>query len=135
MVKLFYISLHITNTTCISASILRNNSEHSLASCSSFSLGECINEFKARRARRSLPQNKNQDQVDKSMAANASEDIDIIIQNRSNKQNEKLYKPCKNGFCYCFTSDSDEIRRLHNTDGELSRFHRKHRKSESSQVS
>ncbi|XP_037924420.1 uncharacterized protein LOC119660090 isoform X4 [Hermetia illucens] len=34
-----------------------------------------------------------------------------IMQNMCNKRNERLSKPCKDGFCYCFTSDSEDFRK------------------------
>lgn len=33
-------------------------------------------------------------------------------QNLANREHEKMYKKCKDGFCYCFTSDSDGVRRV-----------------------
>lgn len=79
-----------------------HKSGQSVASSSSFSLQECINEFRARKAHRSSQSNQNTDD-------------DLINQNKSNKQNERISKPCKDGFCYCFTSDSDDFR-LHKSD-------------------
>ncbi|XP_055379506.1 uncharacterized protein LOC129610805 isoform X2 [Condylostylus longicornis] len=37
-----------------------------------------------------------------------SDSEDINQQNIHNKRSEKLNKPCRDGFCYCFTSDSDQ---------------------------
>lgn len=31
-------------------------------------------------------------------------------QNLANRQHERMYKQCKDGFCYCFTSDSDCVK-------------------------
>ncbi|KAL5274022.1 hypothetical protein ACFFRR_000652 [Megaselia abdita] len=33
-------------------------------------------------------------------------------QNLANREHEKMYKQCKDGFCYCFTSDSDGVRKI-----------------------
>lgn len=35
-------------------------------------------------------------------------DAHLINQNLCNKAQERKGKPCKNGFCYCFTSDSGD---------------------------
>ncbi|XP_034479735.1 uncharacterized protein LOC117785674 [Drosophila innubila] len=91
-------------------------------STSSFSLQECINEFRARRIRRVSTHSR-----DREMATTAEEqkasttapvaatvpvsvaaDAHLINQNRCNKEQERKGKPCKNGFCYCFTSDSGD---------------------------
>ncbi|XP_067632425.1 uncharacterized protein [Eurosta solidaginis] len=87
--------------------------------CSSFSLQECINEFRARRIRRLSTQSREVAQTEDLAGAFASErcekkvlpapgDADLINQNRSNKEQERKCKPCRDGFCYCFTSDSGE---------------------------
>lgn len=43
-----------------------------------------------------------------------------VDQNVKNREHEKMYKKCKNGFCYCFTSDSDGVRKV-NLDRKKSR--------------
>ena len=80
-------------------------------SCSSFSLQECIDEFRARRIRRVSTQSRevpeHKEQQHKKHISDPAE-LDLINQNRSNKEQERKCKPCENGFCYCFTSDSGD---------------------------
>ncbi|EDW85603.1 uncharacterized protein Dwil_GK23171 [Drosophila willistoni] len=89
--------------------------EEDSCSSTSFSLQECINEFRARRIRRVSTHSRDCENVhtpgpmvvpDPQIAASA--DADLINQNRCNKAQERKGKPCKNGFCYCFTSDSGD---------------------------
>lgn len=89
-------------------SLASEKTGYSVASSSSFSLQDCINEFRARKVRRSS-QSQSQSQ------SNQNTDDDLINQNKSNKHSERISKPCKDGFCYCFTSDSDDFR-IHKTD-------------------
>lgn len=35
-----------------------------------------------------------------------------VDQNLQNREHEKMYKQCKDGFCYCFTSDSEGVRKV-----------------------
>nr|XP_014094838.2 uncharacterized protein LOC106620750 [Bactrocera oleae] len=88
-------------------------------SCSSFSLQECINEFRARRIRRLSTHSREVTQVDELASGFVTEkaeaktfsdpvEADLINQNISNKEHERKCKPCRDGFCYCFTSDSGE---------------------------
>ncbi|XP_017838698.1 uncharacterized protein LOC108596962 [Drosophila busckii] len=79
-------------------------------STSSFSLQECINEFRARRIRRVSTHSRERDMTEQvqSAAQPAAADAHLINQNRCNKAQERKGKPCKNGFCYCFTSDSGD---------------------------
>ncbi|XP_055839136.1 uncharacterized protein LOC129907094 isoform X2 [Episyrphus balteatus] len=83
------------------ASVVSDKTRYSQASSSSFSLQDCINEFRARKVHRS---SQSQSQ------SNPNTDDDLINQNKSNKHSERISKPCKDGFCYCFTSDSDDFR-------------------------
>lgn len=57
-------------------------------------------------------------------------DDQIVIQNLCNRKHEKLNKPCQNGFCYCFTSDSDEVRYSQNNKTNP-KFRHKPRKQQS----
>lgn len=90
-------------------------------STSSFSLQECINEFRARRIRRvsarsdrDMPQTvAGEEPPPKAKTTTTtttapSADAHLINQNLCNKAQERRGKPCKNGFCYCFTSDSGD---------------------------
>uniref|UniRef100_A0A0A1XNB3 Ribosomal RNA large subunit methyltransferase N n=1 Tax=Zeugodacus cucurbitae TaxID=28588 RepID=A0A0A1XNB3_ZEUCU len=98
---------------------IEEEEEDDANSCSSFSLQECINEFRARRIRRLSTQSREVTQVDELASGIVPEkveaktfpdpaDADLISQNRSNKEHERKCKPCRDGFCYCFTSDSGE---------------------------
>lgn len=73
-----------------------------------FSLQECMDEFRARRLRRMSTHRciGGRDTVDAIPAS--IDDAHLIDQNRTNKEQERKCKPCKDGFCYCFTSDSGE---------------------------
>ncbi|XP_061389433.1 uncharacterized protein LOC133324613 [Musca vetustissima] len=86
-----------------------NTGECDGATSTSFSLEECMNEFRARRIRRisshSRPEGENRSNGQK---GHNTTDKDLINQNLSNKQQERKCKPCKDGFCYCFTSDSGD---------------------------
>ncbi|KAH8416083.1 hypothetical protein KR222_007718, partial [Zaprionus bogoriensis] len=92
-------------------------------SSSSFSLQECINEFRARRIRRvSARSDRDMPEELKTAAAGGGvgaagdvgatpadeADAHLINQNLCNKAQERRGKPCQNGFCYCFTSDSGD---------------------------
>lgn len=77
---------------------------------SSFSLQECMDEFRARRRRKStVIQNRQEVEhcKNKKHFVDATEQ-DLINQNLCNKLQERKCKPCRNGFCYCFTSDSGD---------------------------
>ncbi|XP_017488709.1 PREDICTED: uncharacterized protein LOC108376957 [Rhagoletis zephyria] len=118
-------------------------------SCSSFSLQECINEFRARRIRRLSTQSREVAQTEELASGFATErcekkalpdpaDADLISQNRSNKEQERKCKPCRNGFCYCFTSDSGEgggVCAAAGTRAEHVRQLRRHRRSECNELS
>ncbi|XP_030239729.1 uncharacterized protein LOC108654371 isoform X2 [Drosophila navojoa] len=90
--------------------------EDESGSTSSFSLQECINEFRARRIRRVSTQSRDremsaaggEDQKGVPVATANTTDAHLINQNLCNKAQERKGKPCKNGFCYCFTSDSGD---------------------------
>ena len=75
----------------------------------SFSLQECMDEFRARRRRKStVSQNRQvEDCKNKKYFVDVTEQ-DLINQNLCNKLQERKCKPCRNGFCYCFTSDSGD---------------------------
>ncbi|TMW50617.1 hypothetical protein DOY81_004306 [Sarcophaga bullata] len=76
----------------------------------SFSLQECMDEFRARRRRKSTVSQNRQEVEDcknKTYFVDATEQ-DLINQNLCNKLQERKCKPCRNGFCYCFTSDSGD---------------------------
>lgn len=108
----------------------------------SFSLQECMNEFRARRIRRtSLSQHRQDIGKDggisiKNCQENA--ELELINQNLCNKEQERKCKPCKNGFCYCFTSDSgDGGTNLGNCNpirGTSTRNSRRNRRVECNQV-
>ena len=119
--------------------------EDDVDSCSSFSLQECINEFRARRIRRVSTQSREapiENAPHKELLKAHKQlpdpaEMDLINQNRSNKEQERKCKPCKNGFCYCFTSDSGDAQQHAsaascNVAGTRAR---RSRKSETSQVS
>lgn len=76
----------------------------------SFSLQECMDEFRARRRRKSSVSQVRQDTEDcrNRKTLIDTTDQDLINQNLCNKEQEKKCKPCRNGFCYCFTSDSGD---------------------------
>ncbi|XP_055918963.1 uncharacterized protein LOC129951002 [Eupeodes corollae] len=93
-------------------SVASHKTGHSQASSSSFSLQDCINEFRARKVHRS---SQSQSQ------SNQNTDDDLINQNKSNKHSERISKPCKDGFCYCFTSDSDDFRMYKSDEKKRSR--------------
>ncbi|XP_037940787.1 uncharacterized protein LOC119673801 isoform X2 [Teleopsis dalmanni] len=141
-------NLELTSTENSDEDLVEEEEEDEVDSCSSFSLQECINEFRARRIRRisshsrdvqnenpttqvtsnvtSLNNKKNNKDID---------DADLIKQNRSNREQERKCKPCKNGFCYCFTSDSGDgsCTGLGTARGTHVRQHRRH-KNEQIQV-
>ncbi|XP_041448748.1 nucleolar protein dao-5 isoform X2 [Drosophila obscura] len=117
--------------------------EHSAESGSttSFSLQECINEFRARRIRRVSTQSRDcdnnhnmpgEDQPERVRGTAA--DADLINQNRCNKAQERKGKPCKNGFCYCFTSDSGDCASTAPTRESHVRQPRRSRRSESTKA-
>ncbi|XP_037805989.1 uncharacterized protein LOC119600043 [Lucilia sericata] len=108
----------------------------------SFSLQECMNEFRARRIRRtSLSQHRQDPEKSGSKSSKHQEatELDLINQNLCNKEQERKCKPCQNGFCYCFTSDSGDgggnLGDSHTTRGTQSRNPRRNRRSECSQFS
>ncbi|KAH8253742.1 hypothetical protein KR032_006764, partial [Drosophila birchii] len=108
-------------------------------STSSFSLQECIDEFRARRTRRvsthsrdcdkKLPRNNNRES-----RTRRTMDADLINQNRCNKEQERKGKPCQNGFCYCFTSDSGDCGSTAPPRDQHVRVPRRSRRSESSKA-
>ncbi|KAL9916409.1 uncharacterized protein ACN2A1_002690 [Glossina fuscipes fuscipes] len=74
-----------------------------------FSLQECMDEFRARRINRISSQCRHtREGKEKLLGDNLDEDLDLINENLTNKEQERKCKPCKDGFCYCFTSDSGE---------------------------
>uniref|UniRef100_A0A1B0GBQ3 Uncharacterized protein n=1 Tax=Glossina morsitans morsitans TaxID=37546 RepID=A0A1B0GBQ3_GLOMM len=74
-----------------------------------FSLQECMDEFRARRINRISSQCRHtREGKEKLLRENLDEDLDLINENLTNKEQERKCKPCKDGFCYCFTSDSGE---------------------------
>ncbi|KAH8372058.1 hypothetical protein KR093_009876, partial [Drosophila rubida] len=81
-------------------------------STSSFSLQECINEFRTRRIRRVSTHSRDREMqtatAGREQRQAAAPDTHLINQNLCNKAQERRGKPCKNGFCYCFTSDSGD---------------------------
>ncbi|KAH8290691.1 hypothetical protein KR054_005014, partial [Drosophila jambulina] len=107
-------------------------------STSSFSLQECIDEFRARRTRRvsthsrecdgNLPRSNRETRTRRTM------DADLINQNRCNKEQERKGKPCQNGFCYCFTSDSGDCGSTAPARDQHVRLPRRSRRSESSKT-
>ncbi|XP_026840892.1 anillin [Drosophila persimilis] len=110
-------------------------------STTSFSLQECINEFRARRIRRVSTQsrdcdnNHNMPSEDQPVRVRGtSADADLINQNRCNKAQERKGKPCKNGFCYCFTSDSGDCASTAPTRESHVRQPRRSRRSESTKA-
>ncbi|XP_059226407.1 uncharacterized protein LOC106091731 isoform X2 [Stomoxys calcitrans] len=74
---------------------------------SSFSLQECMDEFRARRVRRVSSQSRAEDKRGFTDISDNTE-MDLINQNLCNREQERKRKPCKNGFCYCFASDSGD---------------------------
>lgn len=111
-------------------------------STSSFSLQECINEFRARRIRRVSTHSRDREMVtageDQQAAPTApvtvAADAHLINQNRCNKEQERKGKPCKNGFCYCFTSDSGDCASTAPPRDWHVRQHRRSRRSETNKV-
>ncbi|XP_033254662.1 uncharacterized protein LOC117194125 [Drosophila miranda] len=110
-------------------------------STTSFSLQECINEFRARRIRRVSTQsrdcdnNHNMPGEDQPVRVRGtSADADLINQNRCNKAQERKGNTCKNGFCYCFTSDSGDCASTAPTRESHVRQPRRSRRSESTKV-
>ncbi|XP_023298971.2 uncharacterized protein LOC111681432 [Lucilia cuprina] len=108
----------------------------------SFSLQECMNEFRARRIRRTSLSHHRQDSEKsgvKSTKPQEASELDLINQNLCNKEQERKCKPCQNGFCYCFTSDSGDgggnLCDSYTTRGNQSRNPRRNRRSECSQFS
>ncbi|XP_002040127.2 uncharacterized protein LOC6615756 [Drosophila sechellia] len=107
-------------------------------STSSFSLQECIDEFRARRIRRVSTQSRdcetNNNHVNMSRPLprlRRTTDADLINQNRCNKEQERKGKPCQNGFCYCFTSDSGDCGSTAPSRDQHVRLPRRSRRSES----
>lgn len=108
----------------------------------SFSLQECMNEFRARRIRRtSLSQHRHEtEKSDTKSGKNCQEtsELDLINQNLCNKEQERKCKPCQNGFCYCFTSDSGDgganLGGCHASRGLQTRNSRRNRRSDCTQV-
>ncbi|XP_034111706.2 uncharacterized protein LOC117572739 [Drosophila albomicans] len=80
-------------------------------STSSFSLQDCLNEFRTRRIRRVSTHSRDAaggGEERQTAASVVAADAHLINQNLCNKAQERRGKPCKNGFCYCFTSDSGD---------------------------
>ncbi|XP_017123405.1 uncharacterized protein LOC108143472 [Drosophila elegans] len=108
-------------------------------STSSFSLQECIDEFRARRIRRVSTQsrdcetnhNNNNNMPRQMPRIRRTMDADLINQNRCNKEQERKGKPCQNGFCYCFTSDSGDCGSAAPPRDQHVRLPRRSRRSES----
>ncbi|EDV36674.1 uncharacterized protein Dana_GF11828, isoform A [Drosophila ananassae] len=112
-------------------------------STSSFSLQECIDEFRARRVRRVSGQSRDCENNNNNMTRAREEqlprsrratDADLINQNRSNKEQERKGKPCKDGFCYCFTSDSGDCASIAPPRDQHVRLPRRSRRSDSSKA-
>ncbi|XP_016977056.2 uncharacterized protein LOC108043034 [Drosophila rhopaloa] len=108
-------------------------------STSSFSLQECIDEFRARRIRRVSTQsrdcetnNNNNNMPRQPPRTRRTTDADLINQNRCNKEQERKGKPCQNGFCYCFTSDSGDCGSTAPPRDQHVRLPRRSRRSETS---
>ncbi|KQS63051.1 uncharacterized protein Dere_GG20008, isoform B [Drosophila erecta] len=108
-------------------------------STSSFSLQECIDEFRARRIRRVSTQSRdcesNNNHINMSRQlprVRRTTDADLINQNRCNKEQERKGKPCQNGFCYCFTSDSGDCGSTAPPRDQHVRLPRRSRRSETS---
>ncbi|XP_002092660.2 uncharacterized protein LOC6531873 isoform X1 [Drosophila yakuba] len=108
-------------------------------STSSFSLQECIDEFRARRIRRVSTQsrdcetNNNHTNMSRQLPrVRRTTDAELINQNRCNKEQERKGKPCQNGFCYCFTSDSGDCGSTAPPRDQHVRLPRRSRRSESS---
>ncbi|XP_016998753.2 uncharacterized protein [Drosophila takahashii] len=104
-------------------------------STSSFSLQECIDEFRARRIRRVSTQSRdceNNNNMPRQPRIRRSTDADLINQNRCNKEQERKGKPCQNGFCYCFTSDSGDCGSTAPPRDQHVRLPRRSRRSEGS---
>lgn len=59
-----------------------------------------MDEFRARRVRRVSERQGSK--------VHDTAEMDLINQNLCNKEYERKCKPCKNGFCYCFSSDSGD---------------------------
>ncbi|KAL7736556.1 hypothetical protein ACLKA6_015200 [Drosophila palustris] len=112
-------------------------------STSSFSLQECINEFRARRIRRVSTHSRDREMTTAgeeqaaptvSVAVAADADAHLINQNRCNKAQERKGKPCKNGFCYCFTSDSGDCASTAPPRDWHVRQHKRSRRSENNKI-
>ncbi|BFG06263.1 uncharacterized protein DMAD_04805 [Drosophila madeirensis] len=110
-------------------------------STTSFSLQECINEFRARRIRRVSTHSRdcdnnhnNNNMPGEEQPVRTAADADLINQNRCNKAQERKGKPCKNGFCYCFTSDSGDCASTAPTRESHVRQPRRSRRSEGSKA-
>jgi len=106
-------------------------------STSSFSLQECINEFRARRIRRVSTHSRDREMAtagEEQAAPTVAADAHLINQNRCNKAQERMGKPCKNGFCYCFTSDSGDCGSTAPPRDWHVRQQKRSRRSESSKV-
>uniref|UniRef100_A0A1A9WQI6 PH domain-containing protein n=1 Tax=Glossina brevipalpis TaxID=37001 RepID=A0A1A9WQI6_9MUSC len=74
-----------------------------------FSLQECMDEFRARRINRISSQCRHtREGKEKFLGELDYGDLDLINENLTNKEQERKCKPCKDGFCYCFTSDSGD---------------------------
>lgn len=103
----------------------------------SFSLQECMNEFRARRISR-ISSSLNRQESEKGGAnCHDTTELDLINQNLCNKEQERKCKPCKDGFCYCFTSDSGDGGNLSvcgASRGIHMRHSRRNRRTECNQV-
>ncbi|KAH8272947.1 hypothetical protein KR018_012255, partial [Drosophila ironensis] len=116
-------------------------------SMSSFSLQDCIDEFRARRVRRISGQSRDcdnnqnmrhreeQEQPRHKPRQQEERDAELINQNRCNKEQERKGKPCQNGFCYCFTSDSGDCASIAPPRDQHVRLARRSRRSETSKAS
>lgn len=108
----------------------------------SFSLEECMNEFRARRIRRvSLHSRQDVDRVRDENNRHDVSEVDLIHQNQCNKEHERKCKPCKDGFCYCFTSDSGDgacnagrMSACRDIPATQTRHYRRYKRSQNEQV-
>ncbi|KAH8299829.1 hypothetical protein KR044_006463 [Drosophila immigrans] len=110
-------------------------------STSSFSLQECINEFRTRRTRRVSTHSRDRDREaggggeERQAAPSVAADAHLINQNLCNKAQERRGKPCKNGFCYCFTSDSGDCGSTAAPRDWHVRQHKRNRRADTNKVS
>ncbi|KAM7346002.1 uncharacterized protein ACRADG_012043 isoform 2-T2 [Cochliomyia hominivorax] len=111
--------IEVGENECLTENLLENDTEfdddvlNDGETSTSFSLEECMNEFRARRIRRtSLSYHRHESGVVDGIGSNKNRqettERELINQNLCNKEQERKCKPCQNGFCYCFTSDSGD---------------------------